>query len=71
MKHRDKLLDWFTRRESITPMEALSDLGIYRLGARIKELRDDGYSIRTELLPIETRDGGTARVARYHYEGAA
>lgn len=71
MTHRDKILDWFTRRDTITPMEALTDLGIYRLGARIKELRDAGHLIRTELITVSTRDGGTAHPARYHYEGRA
>ncbi len=71
MTHRQKLLSWFGNRKTITPMEALHDLGIYRLGARIKELRDDGYSIRTEIITVSTRDGGTAHPARYHYEGMA
>lgn len=69
MTHRDKLLDWFTRRDSITPMEALRDLGIYRLGARIFELRRDGHDIHTELMTVTGRDGETSHPARYHYRG--
>ena len=33
---------------AITPMEALSVYGCFRLAARIKDLRDDGYDILTE-----------------------
>lgn len=70
MTHREKLIDWFTRRSTITPMEALSDLGIYRLGARIHELRRDGHVIGTELMTVTGRDGETSHPARYHYRGA-
>ena len=69
MKHREKLLDWFTRRSTITPAEAWADLGIYRLGARIFELRADGHSIHTELMTVTGRDGTTSHPARYHYRG--
>ncbi len=68
-RHREKLLDWFTRRSTITPAEAWADLGIYRLGARIFELRADGHSIHTELMTVTGRDGTTSHPARYHYNG--
>lgn len=69
MKHTEKLLDWFTRRSSITPLEALNDLGIYRLGSRVYDLREAGYDIHTERLTVATRDGGTSHPARYHFRG--
>ena len=71
MTHRQKLLAWLTERRSITPMEALRDLGIYRLGARVHELRQDGHRIETELLTVVGRDGERSHPARYHYKGAA
>ena len=70
-RHREKLLDWFTRRSTITPMEALHDLGIYRLGARVFELREAGHDIHTERLTVTGRDGTTSHPARYHYRGKA
>jgi biotin operon repressor len=43
------------RRASLTPMQALTELGVMRLAARIKDLREAGYNIET------TRgDGGVA-----------
>jgi len=33
---------------TITPLEALELYGCYRLGARIWELRDEGYTIQSE-----------------------
>jgi len=70
MKHSEKLLAWFSNRRTITPLEALSDLGIYRLGARIFDLREAGHDIHTELMTVANAHGGTSRVARYHYRGA-
>ena len=71
MKHREKLLDWFTRRGTITPMEAWAALGIYRLGARIFELRAAGHTNRTERMTVVNRDGEETHPARYHYRGRA
>ena len=70
-RHREKLLDWCSLRSPITPMEACADLGIYRLGARIFELRADGHSIHTERMTVVNRDGEETHPARYHYRGRA
>lgn len=35
---------------SITPIEALNLFGCFRLGARIKDLRDRGMNIQTENI---------------------
>lgn len=56
------ILAQLKRGHSITPQEALRSFGCFRLAARIKELRDDGYTITTE---IETDLLGS-RFARYH-----
>jgi len=37
------------RRHTLTPLEALGMFGIFRLAARVKELREDGYQIATHL----------------------
>lgn len=49
------------KRAPITPLEALTKFGCFRLGARIWELRQDGHAIETEYV---TKDGKT--FARYH-----
>jgi hypothetical protein len=58
------LLDYLTRRGSITPNEALSELGIGRLSARVLDLKRSGFGIETEIIEVSTRHG-TAKVARY------
>lgn len=71
MKQCERLLDWFTRRQTITPFEAQKDLGIGRLGARVFDLRAAGHDIQTELITVPNRFGETTRPARYHYHGKA
>ena len=49
--------------EGITPLQALEVVGSFRLAARIWELRDAGYDIRTETVVLPGRGGKS--VARY------
>jgi hypothetical protein len=44
-----KLRKWIMSGKSITPLQALHKFGISRLGARILELRREGYNIVTEM----------------------
>ncbi len=48
----------------ITQRDAMC-MGIYRLAARINDLRKEGYYISTELVTVVGRHG-PARIARYH-----
>ena len=59
-----KILDYMHEHDGITPLEALDCCGCFRLSARIKDLRDRGYIIRTEAV----RKNGKA-FARYVLEG--
>ena len=47
----DYLLEYLERYNSITPMEALNAFNCFRLGARVSDLRADGYDIQTEINP--------------------
>ena len=51
MTQTAEILAWL-KREPITPRDAMS-FGCYRLAARIKELRDQGWPIETEMEPHE------------------
>ena len=61
----DRVLEYLTTHNSITPMDALRHLGIMRLGARIWDLKRMGHNIDTGTEEVMTGNGGTARVARY------
>lgn len=52
----------------VTPIYALQALGIYRLSARIFDLREKGYDIKTSMKTVKTAFGDTADVAVYRLE---
>jgi len=47
MNTTNKILEYLKKGNSITPLEALEKFGTIRLGARIYELRQRGYNIKT------------------------
>ena len=59
-----RILAYMQGHGSITPLDALEYCGSFRLSARIKDLRDAGYSIETVN---ETKNGKT--YARYFLKG--
>lgn len=52
-------------------MEAWSELGIYRLGARVFDLKAQGHEIVRELVAVNNRFGEECRVARYKLDDSA
>lgn len=64
-KQTEKILDYMTRFGSITPLEAMADLGCMRLAARIADLKREGYKIDTVIEAGKNRLGGVTRYARY------
>lgn len=49
----------------ITPMEAWNELGVYRLAARVCDLKEAGHNIAKETVSVANRFGEECRVARY------
>ena len=64
-----RILKHFKSGNSLTSKEAFELFGITRLAARIKDLRDMGYDIRTSMEESENRYGEVTRYARYLYKG--
>lgn len=54
---------------SITQLEALRDLGCFRLASRINDLKNKGYKIRREMVDVNNRYGEVVQIARYRFEG--
>jgi len=48
------ILEYMVKFGSITPREALNKFNCFRLGARIWELKQKGYTINSEII---TEDG--------------
>jgi len=57
---KDQVLNHIIRRGSITPMAAFKHYQITTLAERIRDLRDSGHKIATEMV-----NKGGKRFARY------
>lgn len=55
---------------SITTLEAITDIGVLRLGARISEMRKRGENIRGEREYVKNRYGKKVPIVRYFLEEA-
>lgn len=58
---KDTVARHLRSRGEITPMQALVTYGIYRLAARIHDLRNEGWPIETEMK----QDEAGHKYARY------
>lgn len=64
MSQKSQILNHLKRNDSITALEAFGVYGVFRLAARIHELRQDGHDIRTE----DRSDGQGRTYARYRLQ---
>lgn len=60
-----RLLEYLQDGNRIDPLSAWSILGIYRLGARVFDLRRAGHYIVDETKVVQNRFGEKCRVALY------
>ena len=65
MSQNDRLLNHLQTKGSINPMEAWSEIGLYRLAARINDLRNAGHQINSQLVTVANRFGEKCKVASY------
>lgn len=65
MTQTQKILEYLNEYKQITPLEAMRDLGVYRLASRIFDLKEQGYNIDTEMVDVKNRYGSTTKVACY------
>ena len=61
----DKILAYMQEVGSITPLDAIREFSCLRLGARIWDLKQKGYKIRTDIESAKNRYGETVHYARY------
>lgn len=66
LTQKNVILAHLKRFGSIEPLTALREYGCYRLGARIADLRRDGYNIITETMTAYSKiTGKPVRFANY------
>jgi hypothetical protein len=65
MTQNERVMAYLKEFKTITPLDALRDLGCMRLGARVWELQKQGVRIVSEMIPVKNRWGETVRIAQY------
>ena len=65
MKQTERILQYMRDFGSITQLEAIRDISCMRLGARIFDLKRDGYEIKKEMETSKNRYGEDTSYARY------
>lgn len=63
---KDRILQYIREFGSISSWEAYKELGITQLGARIDQLKKEGYEFRTEWESSTNRYGDKTDYKRYY-----
>lgn len=63
---KQRIINYIREFGSITSYEAYADLGITQLGARIDQLKKDGYEFKTEWESSTNRFGERTDYKRYY-----
>lgn len=68
MNQRELILEYINENGSINPIEALEQLGCFRLATRVFELKQMGYPIKTKQHTYKNNKGQNKRYAVYYLE---
>lgn len=69
MTQCELVLEYMRKHGSITSRQAVNELGVHRLAARISDLRRRGYFIRRIMVTAKNRYGKRVSFAEYRLEG--
>ena len=61
----EQILDYMKQFGSINPLQALQDIGCFRLASRISDLKKQGYSIISERVNYNNRLGEAKHFNEY------
>ena len=65
----DRILSYLETHTAINPMQAWEECGVYRLGARIYDLKHKkGVKITKRMIDVPNRFGEKCKVAQYRLE---
>ena len=65
ISQKERVKDYIQQFGSISTWEAYADLGVSQLGARIDQLKKDGYEFQTEWESKKNRYGENTTYKRY------
>jgi len=66
MNQNKRLLNYLEQGETINPLKAWNELGIYRLASRVCDLRKQGIEVKDRWLDVSNRYGESIRVKQYY-----
>ena len=66
----EELLNYLRKHQSITAFQCYDRLGITQPAARVFELKEKGYDIRTERCQKKNKKGKIIRFVKYYLETA-
>lgn len=66
MTQCEQVLEYMKDFGSITPLEAMQDIGCMRLAARIADLREQGHPIGRRMKTSKNRYGRDVTFAEYY-----
>ena len=66
ISQKDRIINYIREFGSISSFEAYADLGITQLGARIDQLKKEGYEFKTEWESNTNRFGEKTDYKRYY-----
>ncbi len=65
MTQNERIYNYLKENKAITAREAMIDLGIYRLSARISEMMQDGIVINKKRITVKNRFKESCSVTEY------
>lgn len=63
---KEKIIEHIKKNGSITSYEAYLDLGITQLGARLDQLKKEGFEFETEWITKKNKDGAIINYKKYY-----
>ena len=71
MNQQDRILDYLRAGNTLTRLNAWSQLGVLEAPARISELRAMGHYIRTKMVTVKNRYGDKVSIAEWTMRGVS
>ena len=70
MTQTEKIIEYIQENGSITPLDALKEIGCMRLASRMCDIKKMGYAVNKKMETATNRNGERVMYARYTRGGA-
>lgn len=70
MTQTEKIIEYIQENGSITPLDALKEIGCMRIASRMCDIKKMGYAVNKKMETATNRNGERVMYARYTIGGA-